>query len=262
MDLNIWYLDDGSLIGPRAVLAQILQELRSQGPRAGLFLNLDKCEVFWPSGDSRFPHFPREIIRLTEGVSLLGSPLWGSRSFFNSHVSLIIDKTAITQDLLTDLDDPQVELHLLRSCLGSCKLNHILRTVPSDLISCHLTRFDDNLRSTFGDVAHCAISDQAWSQATLPFRLGGLGIPQASTSAAAAFYASCQDSKPIATQLLSRPPDSTLLFQGEEASLSLLQSSLGNLPENAPSQSSRSLQGLLDDLQFEGLLAQANIDQR
>ena len=45
-----------------------------------------------------------------------------------------------------DLDDPQVELHLLCSCLGVCKLNHLLRTIPPGSVDSELQRFDDNLR--------------------------------------------------------------------------------------------------------------------
>ena len=32
----------------------------------------------------------------------------------------------VTQDKLAMLDDPQVELQLLRSCLSSCKIIHLL----------------------------------------------------------------------------------------------------------------------------------------
>ena len=41
-----------------------------------------------------------------------------------------MDRVSVMQACLKDLEDPQVELLLLRSCLGVCKLNHLLRTIP------------------------------------------------------------------------------------------------------------------------------------
>ena len=45
-----------------------------------------------------------------------------------------MDKVALTQAKLSLLDDPQVELHLLRSYLSSCKIIHLLRTVPFTIL--------------------------------------------------------------------------------------------------------------------------------
>jgi len=91
----------------------------TRGPEFGLHLNLSKCELFWPFGDS-FPLFPHDIRRVT-GLELLGSPLWGDDDFF--------------KDKLCLLDDRQVELHLLRSCLSSCKIVYLLRTVPFSILN-------------------------------------------------------------------------------------------------------------------------------
>jgi len=41
-----------------------------------------------------------------------------------------LDKMALTQEKLALLDDPQVELHLQCSCLSSCKIIHLLCTMP------------------------------------------------------------------------------------------------------------------------------------
>lgn len=98
VDLNIWYLDDGSLIGPRSIISQVVKEIETQGPQYGLLLNLSKCELYWPSGNTQFPEFPPEITRLKEGVSLLGSPLWGAPSFFSATVAQLIDKTTAVQE--------------------------------------------------------------------------------------------------------------------------------------------------------------------
>ena len=36
-------------------------QLISRGPSFDLHVNLDKCEIFWPSGDQDFADFPPEI---------------------------------------------------------------------------------------------------------------------------------------------------------------------------------------------------------
>lgn len=74
---SFWYLDDGTLIGPRAHIIELYNQILSRGPTFGLHLNPSKCELYWPTGDNSFPEFPANIIRLQDGVSLLGTPLWG-----------------------------------------------------------------------------------------------------------------------------------------------------------------------------------------
>ena len=113
-------------------------------------------------------------------ADFLGSPLWGSEDFFNTSLSTRIDKIWESQQRLQDIEDPQVELLLLRSCLSLCKLNHILRTVPSDRVLGQLQPFDINLRKTLESIVDCSLSESSWQQATLPIRLGGLGLREAS----------------------------------------------------------------------------------
>ena len=88
---------------------------------------------------------------------------------------------------ILDLEDAQVKLHLLRSCHGVCKINHLLRTVPPHLVEEELHTFDQGLRSTLFKILKCPVSDKSWRQASLPFTLGGMGLREAPASAMAAF---------------------------------------------------------------------------
>ena len=124
LTLQLWYLDDGTFVGSRTAVSSLLNKLSLVGPSHGLLLNMNKCEVFWPTGDASFPEFPAEIQRIqnsAEGLELLGSPVYGSDKFFDTFLAKRIDKVRCLQDLLPDLKDPQMELHLLRSCMGVCK---------------------------------------------------------------------------------------------------------------------------------------------
>ena len=107
------------------------------------------------------------------------------------------------QDRLTALEDPQVELHLLRSCLSLCKLNRIIRTVPGFKINDVLMQFDSGLHHSLEALSSSSVSDLAWKQATLPVRLGGLGLREASRSSSAAFVGSCNSSRQLSLRLLN-----------------------------------------------------------
>ena len=200
INVQLWYLHDGAFVGSRPAIAHLLDILLSRGPSFGLHVNVNKCEIFWPSGDQDFPEFDPEIqrtFRVSCGVDFLGSPVYGSDTYFVSSVSKRIDKIMHQQIQLSVLDDRQVELHLLRSCLGSCKMNHIIRAVPPLKIVDELLRFDDGLRQSFEMLTASSISDQTWLQATLPIHLGGVVLREASRASSAAFIGSCNSSRQL-----------------------------------------------------------------
>ena len=60
----MWYLDDGTFIGTRSCLHALLSHFNELGPSIGLYINLSKCELYWPSGDSSFPNFHPAIKRI------------------------------------------------------------------------------------------------------------------------------------------------------------------------------------------------------
>ena len=51
-ELNIWYLDDGTLGGPIDSVLENLETIKSSASSLGLHLNIDKCE-FYPLGRCR-----------------------------------------------------------------------------------------------------------------------------------------------------------------------------------------------------------------
>ena len=233
---QFWYLDDGTIVGPRSDAAKLYHAITCLGPKYGLSLNPHKCELYWPSGDQDFPEFSNDIQRLSTGVSLLGSPLWGSATFYAASVNTLVQRVQSLHHLIPDLQDPQVEMHLLRSCLGVCRINHILRSVPPGPILQQLHDFDSSLRSTLGEILQCPISDQVWTQATLPFNSGGLGLRSASRSAPAAFVSCCNMSKSLALQVLpSLAEGHELTFPGETPTTQVLTSLIN--PTNDPAQS-------------------------
>ena len=80
-----------------------------------------------------------------------------------------MDKILDWQDRLTALEDPQVELHLLRSCLSLCKLNHIIRTVPGFKRNDVLMQFDSGLHHSLEALSSSSVSDLAWNRQLFQF---------------------------------------------------------------------------------------------
>ena len=99
LQLCLWYLDDGTFIGTRHAVSKLLCSIVSKGADFGLTLNLKKCEILWPSGDQAFPSFPLEISRLQDGMELLGSPIFGSRDFYNNVIGKRVDSVLHNQSL-------------------------------------------------------------------------------------------------------------------------------------------------------------------
>ena len=89
-------------MGPRQVVASIFDILKTRGPDFGLCLNANTCEVFWPSGNQEFTEFHPEIQRVVSskgGVEFLGSPVFGSKHFFDSCFSKWIQRYKDTKNI-------------------------------------------------------------------------------------------------------------------------------------------------------------------
>ena len=111
VSLHIWYLDNGNFISSKSSLLKLLDSFSVYGLQFCLHLNLSKCELFWPSGDS----FPEFLLASTELVKVWSSydPLFGGTdNFFDQFLSSCLSKVVATQDSIAILEDPQVELHL------------------------------------------------------------------------------------------------------------------------------------------------------
>ena len=200
--LNQWYLDDGDLIGKTEHLVKAFKVISENAPELGLHLSLPKCQLFWPTKNPDFEIeknvFPPDIERVRcEGVDLLGSPL-GSEDFCDKLVMDRVQKIEKTLDMLPELDDPQIELLLLRSCVGLPKFAFPMRTCPPSKISNSIRRFDDAITASLTTIVGCPLTRSSSTQASLPVSIGGLGIRSASSTAEAAFIGSCVET--MATQ--------------------------------------------------------------
>ncbi|GKA81616.1 hypothetical protein Tco_0788308 [Tanacetum coccineum] len=126
-----WYLDDGTIIGDTLVVGKVLELIMEDGPRCGLHLNVDKTKVFLPKEGPRSRLagvFPPNIARPLHGVKLLGGSASVDFNFSTELVMKRVTKTIELMGIISNINDPQCELMLLRACAGISKLYFAMRT--------------------------------------------------------------------------------------------------------------------------------------
>ena len=116
---------------------------------------------------------------MRDGFCHLGSPILGAITSFNCEVQLYIENVRNIQESIIALDEPQTALHILRSSLEVCKVNHLLQSVPRVHLMDSMESFNEYNRNTLSELMNSTVSDRVWYQATLPFRLRGLELQKA-----------------------------------------------------------------------------------
>ncbi|XP_076885642.1 uncharacterized protein LOC143535209 [Bidens hawaiensis] len=152
---NVWYLDDGTIIGDTKEVAKALDIIRVEGPRLGLELNIKKTEVFWPSCNGvkvQEGMFPRVIGRPMLGVKLLGGAVSRDAEFISELAVKRASRAVVLMSHLPHLQDPQCELLLLRSCMGVGKLLFGLRTCQPEYVGEVVSVFDNGLWGAVEDI--------------------------------------------------------------------------------------------------------------
>jgi hypothetical protein len=172
-------LDDVTCAGSLSETSKALEYLHRIGPEFGLLLS-PKTIIWSPSQHPiSIPINPLWSIASGPSIPLLGGLLstdvHSFTSFFRSKISIYQSHL----EVLTQLHDPQLELLLIRACLGASKFNYLLRITPPSLISQAL----DELEAMHYNAIHRILVDNHpgfqqfhFSLATLPIRLGGLGL--------------------------------------------------------------------------------------
>ena len=73
-----------------------LHFLDQNGAAYGIHHNINKCEVFWPSGNQQFTQFDHDIRRInvsSSGSEFLGLPIVGIDHFFDKISRLVLLKS-------------------------------------------------------------------------------------------------------------------------------------------------------------------------
>ncbi|GJZ10821.1 hypothetical protein Tco_0545580 [Tanacetum coccineum] len=116
--------------------------------------------------------FSPNIARPLHGAKLLGGLASVGFNFSSELVMKRVAKTIVLMDTISNINDPQCELLLLRACVGIPELY---------LLCAHVLQcsFNATLRSALERVITASgpgFGDWQWRLATLPFAFGGLGV--------------------------------------------------------------------------------------
>ena len=185
--LVLGYLDDITLGGNETQLELDVQKVRSQGELLGLKLNESKCEFANYQGTPSSEFFTNFIHLFPSNTSLLGAPLTTGIAMDHALQERCNDLRRVIDRL--KLVSAHDALIILRSSFSTPKILHTLRSSPCALHPA-LQTFDDLLKLGITEVTNLDLSEDHWSQASLPVKDGGLGIRRAVSLAPSAFLAS------------------------------------------------------------------------
>lgn len=201
-DFKLFYLDDGSLGGRCEDVLRDIRIVEKTAEELGLQLNRSKSEVVCHDS-STLEQFlsssPGFCVTPPGSVMFLGSPLGDNVD------NAILEKVGALKILESSIPYLRIQdaLLLLRHCLAVPRFTYLLRTAPC-FQSPQLLLFDEVLRRILSSVCNIPFSsdDQLWTQASLPVRLGGLGIRSAVHLAPSAFLASVAGSLELVDRIV------------------------------------------------------------
>ena len=221
LDVRAAYLDDLFFGGDVDATRAYFDFFSDAAAEVGLELNLRKCEVISddPECLARFPDISTH--RSTASWELLGTPCGHSRDAAEAFVEKALRPATDKMRSLAQLPEPHVAFTLLRYCGSFPSAVFFARTVGP--VPAYIA-FDEAARAA-AEATTMLMPDSQWAQATLPTRLGGLGLRQVAPHAPLAFAAcntSAQTMLPLFCNeglIATIPPDPWLIPAVNDPSL-------------------------------------------
>jgi hypothetical protein len=195
LDWEVWYLDDGHVVGSLEAVTRFVHELRSGAQGIGLELNLGKCLLWGPGarkeGEARgkaWESIPRGHPAWLVpnppygpgcgGLTALGVPVDhpGSTVTRDQKWGVAVGRTVACLDKLRGHPEGQVRQALLRSSLNACRVTNLLRAVDGAAAGDWPRKLRASLRQGVTDLVGIGLTDAQHVQASLPISLGGLGV--------------------------------------------------------------------------------------
>jgi hypothetical protein len=179
-----WIMDDCSFAGSLSAVLLGYEFLKTHSIEYGLMLKAIKLKCWAPLMPANVADRPVELQHLAahgfeirkDGLKrVLGAPL----SFRPALVQEWIAERVSTADSLMDriplLNDPQVELMMLKFC-GATKLLFLPRMLPLQFLTGSLAENDKSMKTCLEALLRSPITDVQWKLAKLPARHAGCAI--------------------------------------------------------------------------------------
>ena len=196
LKINVWYLDDGTLVGSKDDLIQILNFLIRDGPSYGLHLNTNKTQVWspLPSNETNFTGFEGLANIVNDdsplgGIKSLGAP-FGNPAQCNRMLKSRVNKIIRIVEEISELN-PQMKYFLLQKCGIFPRICYSLRTAPSALIEESLELLDAVFARTAQSLLpNSQITQWHITRFHLQRHLSGLNLPRPSLASSPAYTGS------------------------------------------------------------------------
>ena len=209
-ELNVWYLDDGTIGDSPEKVFTCLQRLVNDLGEVGLVVNREKCELLMLNHTEEESIITRDLfeglmpgLRVVpvEDSNLLGAPLME-----RGIPAAVAEKREDLERLSSRLK--LVENHqafaLLKNCFALPKLQYILRASPAYKNGEILSQFDRVLVSALSMVTNVKFEGDSLVQASLPVRFGGLGIRMSKDIALPAYISSLHATEDLVRSILCK----------------------------------------------------------
>ena len=263
---NAWYLDDGIFGGTPDQAARSLAEVEREFALIGLQLNHRKCEfaplnnLNQPSQTSATENIRRVMPGIVEtanyNLTLLGSPL--TPEGLDGSIGRCGQKVELMCERVKQLDSHWA-LFFLSKYTSAPRFSHLLRTSPAHFHPAGLRRVDACVRRTFVECTNVGLTDEAWTQATLPIRYGGLGVRSITDLAIICHVASLHSSLDLMRQIYCSdnnqvvPPQLTAAVAAFRRKFPDADIPVGNIAK-----SQRAWDDISSDKQFDALVEPSN----
>jgi len=141
-------------------------------------------------------------IKLIEKKSLrlLGSPIL--EESFDDFVEENVQNFCNCLDRLQKINS-HMAYNIIKYCLFVPKFTYVLRCCQLWKYPILLQKLDDIVKHTLVSIINIPLDNRSWSQASLPIRLGGLGIRKISCVSLPAFLSSVNSTKSLANSILA-----------------------------------------------------------
>ena len=175
---QLWFLDDGILRGKSPHVRQAAAVMSSELAKINLRVNCTKCEVYLPTNAAApagFDNIP--IVRDRDVWTYLGSPLSEqTTAALNGAANRVSQATSKIAAFAKT--HPKQAFHLLRATAGACRIEYLLQTMPrTPIIEQLVSTCSADMRTAYAAILRQpAVDDFTWTHATIPQRLGGLGL--------------------------------------------------------------------------------------
>ena len=209
--LTAWFFDDGYISGTHEQLVKVLEFLSSEEAKAcGLYVRVDKCKIYWPTApsDEVQASYPPDVKQeYSDGFYILKAPV-GTTEFMEREFSQHIQELKSLIDAILELEDSHVAFQLFRSCLGVCRINYLLRVIPTKATLKGAEEFDELMENALRRLIGGVLDKDIFKELQLPVKdiskntpTFGVGITSAVHTAASAFLASCSLTRKLCNEL-------------------------------------------------------------